>query len=200
MDVLTDRDFSETALLQHSKCYTTLPGGVAPTTALVNATKVRFASSFGTVLTGGQFVGHVLEVDGTLTAGGGGGGGTSKEQNPVFEFPAPGDYPVTLTVTDNDGIKTTVAYMVTVQPDTVKGLTANIAGFAGMTGILGISRIIDFTGTNLVGAGSMTAVLETAAQITKARIEIYEGATLRATRFIEPLIPVVGNRPGGGCT
>ena len=72
--------------------------------------------------------------------------GSSNEQNPSFTFPDNGTYPVTLTVTDDDGSTDTISHLVTVQnvppvvdagPDQVEywGLEVDLIGSFGDPGI-----------------------------------------------------------------
>lgn len=75
-----------------------------------------------------------------------GNNATSTLQNPAYTFPAPGSYPVTLSVTNN-GCTTTIIQTVNVQPKPVVSISAN-------TVCLGTST--SFTNNSSVAAGTIT--------------------------------------------
>jgi len=114
VDVFTDLSFPGASLLQHSKHYLTCPDAAALTPANLALTKLRWASSWTAVLTGGQFVGWMLEVDGVLAAEP--LPDQTHEKDPTHIYSEPGTYTVTLTVRDNDGLTHTSSQFITVPP------------------------------------------------------------------------------------
>ncbi|MGZ3864783.1 MAG: PKD domain-containing protein [Bacteroidia bacterium] len=71
---------------------------------------------------------------------------TSTLQNPAYTFPAPGSYPVTLSVTNN-GCTTTIIQNVNVQPKPVVAITSNPVCLGNVT---------TFTNSTSVAAGTIT--------------------------------------------
>ncbi|MGZ3903573.1 MAG: PKD domain-containing protein [Bacteroidia bacterium] len=76
-----------------------------------------------------------------------GNNATSTLQNPSYIFPAPGSYPVTLSVTNN-GCTTTINQNVNVQPKPVVAISANPVCLGAVT---------SFTNNTSVAAGTITS-------------------------------------------
>ena len=189
-NVITDGDFSELTLLQHSKHYTTMPGAVAPTSTLLNASRFRFASSFTAALTGGHLAGLVVEVDGQPVANPP-DPPTSDEANPTHVYPAEGTYQVTLTVTDNHGLTHSVTKPVTVFPVTTKIMNVALAGTGTLTPAVKIRQTLVAA---MAGSGEITAAFDEGAPdvASTLRVELREGGTLRVLRYLEPPVKVPG--------
>jgi len=112
VDLGIDESFAGTTPKWKSVHLLKAPSGVAWTQALVNALKVRWASSFTAALTGGEIGGFMLEVGATGLASGPVNG--PNVQNPTFTYAAAGTYAVTLKVKDQDGLTAQVTKNVTV--------------------------------------------------------------------------------------
>lgn len=111
-DVVLDKDFSGTTPKWNSVHLLQAPGAVSWTQAIINALKMRFTSSWTAAVAGGEMGGWMMEVEGTGITGGPGDDSGAIIVNHTYG--APGTYPITLRVEDNDGLMATRIINVTV--------------------------------------------------------------------------------------